>query len=334
MTMSQFAGRLVIKSHFGQLFTVAITLQVACAQPGLSQTPTGATAVDANPSAQQPATSACKESGASASSTNITSDGAKLLLKPGQALSVGTDTEDIVATDDLDLARRQAAAYPDSAEASFILAVALTRTSRVEEAIRQVQHARRLADKEGGPAYFDKMIGTYEEMLKSYPDDTRVRYGLAWAYYMKAYLVAQHARKPSAPKSGPPANGSLSSWMEAAITGKPTNNLPHIQGALERADESAAPQIKKYYEASLSNLDQVLAQKPDDIWAKVYRAFLNSEYTGDVDQAMDTWRECQKQHPENPASYFFLGEAYLKKGNLKESVNNISRAIALRALGN
>jgi hypothetical protein len=49
---------------------------------------------------------------------------------------------------------------------------------------------------------------------------------------------------------------------------------------------------------------------------------------------MKVWQKVASKHPNNPAPYFFMGEGYLKQGNLKESLNNVSRAIALRALGN
>src|SRR6516164_6256763 len=130
--------------------------------------------------------------------TNLNDPAPKLLLKPGQPVAVNMQTEDIAVTEDVNLAKEQVAAYPESPEASFILAVALTRTSRVEEALKEVRRARKLADKQGGPAYFDHMIGEYEEMLKSYPDDNRVRYGLAWAYYMKAYVLARYSKKTEA----------------------------------------------------------------------------------------------------------------------------------------
>src|SRR5580698_6460323 len=61
-----------------------------------------------------------------------------LLLKPGKPLTAGMQTEDITATYDVALARQQVAAYPASPEASFVLAVALTRTSMVEEALQEV----------------------------------------------------------------------------------------------------------------------------------------------------------------------------------------------------
>lgn len=298
-----------------------------------------------------------------------------LKWKPGQTLTTVTDTEDIVATYDLDLAKRQVGAYPDSPEATFILAVALTRTSRVEEALKEVQRARKLAESKGGPAYFDKMIASYEQMLTAYPNDNQVRYGLAWAYYMKAYLLARHSRKivkwkeaqaqlaaKAAPGAVPPATtptaqpiisndsvkqllsgkadmGSLAQLATAAqaFAGKqppPLSAIPHIPSALEKTDPADVPQIRKYYELALQKVDELIAREPNDIWATIYRAHLKAEYTGNLEEAMNTWRKVQTKNPNNPGPYFFLGEGYLKQGNLKESINHVSRAIALRALGN
>lgn len=284
----------------------------------------------------------------------------KVLLKPGQPLSLNMAAEDLVPTDNVELARQQALAYPDSAEASFILAVAMSRTSRVEDALKEVRRARRLAEASGGAVYFDKMISSYEEMLKSYPDDNRVRYGLAWAYYMKAYLLAKknpaNPNVPAVSENSPasPQAALKQNWMNNAQAGQvlgmlspqlankvasapgalPASQLPHIKGALELASPSVVPQIKQYYELALKNLDDLLARTPDDVWARVYRAHLAAEFTGNLEDSMNVWRACQKQAPQNPAPYFFLGEGYLKQGNLKECLNNISRAIALRAVGN
>lgn len=307
--------------------------------------------------------------------------------KAGQELEITTNTEDLVPTDDVELARKQVEKYPDSPEASFILAVALTRTSHVEDALKEVRRARKLAEKEGGTAYFDKMITTYEEMLKNYPNENRVKYGLAWAYYMKAYLVANYSRKVAAWKAvnGDP-NEVLKKQAAAAAAGQPLpqapvavaqntatsagnkdlkaafsgissdgkvdmakvamaltavaqgNNppadvIPKIPSIFDKTDPNDVPQIKKYFELALQKLDDLIAQKPDDVWALVYRAHLRAEYSGDLEQAMKTWAACRDKFPNNPAPYFFLGEGYLKQGNLKESINNVSRAVALRALG-
>jgi len=287
-------------------------------------------------------------------------DAAKFIFKPGQPITVNTAAEDIQPTDNVELARRQAQAYPDNPEACFILAVALTRTSQVEEALKEVRHAKSLAQAKGGADYFDKMISSYEKMLEYCPEDNRIRYDLAWAYYMKAYLVSQAARKAAANNPVAQAaaavdpnptvkakniNANLASSVLGMLSPQLGQNLPgegkvssqalpHIKGALELAPPAAAGQVKTYYEAALKNLDDILHRTPDDVWSRVYRAHLNAEYTGDLESAMTVWRQCEKKYPQNPASYFFLGEGYLKQGNLKESLNNISRAIALRALGN
>jgi hypothetical protein len=300
--------------------------------------------------------------------------------RKGMELSVGTDVQDLVPTDDPELARKQVEAYPDSPEAAFILAVALTRTSRVEEALREVRNARRLADQKGGANYFDKMILTYENLLKNYPNENRVRYGLSWAYYMKAYLLASFSRKVAkwkaanpdpakalaaatagggvAPKQG---NGSgtgtagvdaaRAALASAARGGKPldlaglmtqvgslaqgnASALPKIPGIMDGVEAQDIPQIRKYFEQALSKLDELIAQKPDDVWAIVYRAHLKAEYTGNLEEAMATWKSCSTRFPNNPAAYFFLGEGYLKLGDLKQSINNVSRAVALRGMGN
>ncbi|MCC6981388.1 MAG: tetratricopeptide repeat protein [Candidatus Melainabacteria bacterium] len=296
----------------------------------------------------------------------------KIIVKPGIPVTVTTQTEDLTPTDDPELAKRQVEAYPESPEASFIYAVALTRTSRVEEALKEVRRARRLAEKEGGPAYFDKMIASYEEMLKNYPDENRVRYGLAWAYYMKAYLVARQSKREQeyleklkqavAAKDSASAQSADSKKKDAAEGGekkapawlnawaapympkdKDGNSIklpelktgpdaPHIKGAMEHAAPSVVPQVKSYYQSAINNLDELIKRKPDDVWAIAYRAHLNLEYSGDLDSSMAVWKECAARFPNNPAAFFFLGEGYLKQGNLKECLSNISRAVALRGI--
>lgn len=342
-------------------------------------------------------------------SANVANDNSKagnspLLLKPGKPLAAGMQTEDIVATYDVPLAREQVAAYPESPEASFVLAVALTRTSMVEEALHEVRRARKLAEQQGGPAYFDHMINEYEEMLKSYPKDNRVRYGLAWAYYMKAYVLGHYAKSVATKdKSNSTLNANLTSkpnnngqgnwhdtWVKslaqppvtpgtpsadvARIAGSPGTDSPGGTGisdttattagstatvgtpvtksasdntakptvstAADTAGSAAlvglpsqyVPQVKAYYEAALRNLDQLLKQEPADIWARAYRAFLYAEYTGDLEQAMTAWKTCLTMAPANPAAYFFLGQGYLRQGNLKECFRNISKALALREM--
>jgi tetratricopeptide (TPR) repeat protein len=351
-------------------------------------------AADTAPTATQPAadktpvTVAQEQNAAAADKEDPNAP--KVMWKPGQALETTTDTEDIVATYDTDLAKRQVTAYPDSPEASFILAVALTRTSRVEEALKEVQRARKLAESKGGVGYFDKMIASYEKMLVGYPDDNQVRYGLAWAYYMKAYLLAQFSRNvakwralkpemapqlelmrqqaglPASTTSGasapatangatPPATtasaGAKQEVVRALKAGDSTSalaalasvaaqgggdlkNLPKIPSALERVEPTDIPQIKALYDKALQKIDEILQREPSDVWTIIYGAHLRAEYTGNLEQSMQIWRAMAAKYPTNPGPFFFLGEGYLKQGNLKESINNVGKAIALRALGN
>jgi tetratricopeptide (TPR) repeat protein len=295
---------------------------------------------NSNPSAgQAPASQSAAEPSADAA-TNA--DTVKLMVKPGQSISVNMATEDIVCTNDVAVATLQRDHFPDSAEASFILAVALSRTSRFEDALKEVRRARRLAEKDGGPAYFDKMIATYEKMLTYYPQDNQVRYHLAWAYYMKAYLLA-HYSHPQAGQQAKykewvqaAANQGQASAPEKAADAEPNvmNSLGHIQKTMSQASPDMVPQIKQYYELALSKLDDLLAREPSDVWARVYRAHLQAEASGDLDSAMAEWQKVKESSPGNPAPYFFLGEGYLKKGNLRECMTHVSKAVALRTIGN
>jgi tetratricopeptide (TPR) repeat protein len=370
----------------------------------------------------------------------------KMLLKKGQPIEIGGFVEDIQPTDDIELAKEQALHFPDSAEASFVLAVALTRTSRVEEALAEVRRARRLAQAEGGPAYFDKMIKSYEDMLQN-AEDPRVRYSLAWAYYMKAYLLAQDSRRamgnpqlaaaqaaaaqaaaqtaakppgaaatqtvtptspatattpatttpaattpaattpaattpaattpaaaapaavtPAAVTSSPspttPANTAVPNLLSAKAEKKkvdptmaimllqglnpdiakkmaqpesgkmPAAQLPMIPTAIQKAAPSAVPQVHQYYAEALKNLDAVLAKKPDDVWALLYRWHLYAEDTGNLGEAMKQWKEAEHRFPGNPGVQLFLAEGYVKEGNLKEAIMHASKAVFLRGTGN
>lgn len=299
---------------------------------------------------------------------------AKVMIKPGQALELTMTQEDLQPTDDVNLAREQKDKYADSPEAHFIYAVALTRTSRVEEALQEVRTARRLAMAQpgGGYNYFDKMIKSYEDVLASAPDDNRIRYGLAWAYYMKAYLLAQDSKKAqkviapaavdaNAKPSAAPAEGgagftakgekkqvdnatalgilsALNPDLAKKANAEPgktsATEMPHVPSALEKAAPFAVPEVKQYYQLAIKNLDEVIAKKPDDVWAAAYKWHLYAEYSGNLDESMKEWKALLKRFPFNPALYLFYGEGWLKKGNLKECIVNVSHAIMLRGLGN
>ena len=292
-------------------------------------------------------------------------------------LEITTETEDINITYDAALAKEQVKKYPDNPEAHFVLAVALTRSSLLEDAFKEIRIARRLAQKQGGPDYFNGMIEEYEKILLSYPEDNRIRYHLAWGYYMKAYLLAEYSRRVMAPpapvstaKKQPKKEKGLKvpvradhadngatrdwhgQWVASAMEGdkepeqatetepakkassSPLNQLTAMEQVMKKAAPSAIPQIKKYYQSALSNLDDLLAKDPQDVWARLYRAHLKAEYTGDLNAAMTVWADVSREHPTNPAAYFFLGEGYLKQGNLRECLTNVSKAVALRSIGN
>ncbi len=462
-----------------------------------ANTPTAATGTAANSATSStPSTTAVSATPATPGAPRK-----KIIFKPGMEFSIGAANEQIKVTNDAKLAREQVSNSPDSPEAHFVLAVALTRTSQVEEALKEIRTARKLSQQKGGAVYFDQMIGEYEDMLKSYPEDNQIRYHLAWAYYMKAYVLARYSKqvapKPPAVATVPPAAAGSAQTVPAkpnsaaaaatagtvatgtategappvasvaasknwqsefvaqnsvlkpeelaeddshiigtagkAATGttdksdpsdktastdqsesgdpkakkskkagkehaaknsrdkkiaenstdkgyvnlgeendapktdakktaftpptvqpanaaagggnknfwaNPLGNLPNLGPitGMEYATANAAPevipQVKAYYRRALKKLDEVIEREPDDMFANLYRAHLKAEYSGDIDSAMKVWESCRDAHPNSPAPYFFLGEGYLKKGNLGQCLTNVSKAIALRSTGN
>lgn len=288
------------------------------------------------------------------SSQTIPETGSEQEQEPARKpIEVTTEAEAINITYDVGLARDQVKAYPDDPEAHFVLAVALTRTSQVEEAWKEVNISRRLAQNVGGPEYFNKMIDEYESMLAHSPDDNKVRYHLAWAYYMKAYLLTEYSRKvyeqkTRLEKAKNDGNGESkpadwqSQWVDSGMSGvesaaesgkKASLPASGMESVIDKAEPQAVPVIKGYYQKALARLDEILAREPKDLWSTLYRAHLQAECTGDLASAMRVWKRCQEDDPGSPAPYFFLGEGYLKQGNLRESLSNVSKAVALRALG-
>ena len=240
-----------------------------------------------------------------------------------EPLQIGTETEDIFLTDDLNIAKAQALKYPDNPEAHFNLAIALSRTSLVEEAIKELKKTKKLIRKPENAGIIDKKITEYKEMLKNDANEfhlNTIRYRLAFAHYLKAYLISKDIQK--AVKAGlKPASTKTSKSLD--LLGSKTFSL-----------NDSNPEIKKNLEESIHCFNEQLKANPNDIWTKVYYGFILAEQYKDFQKAEKLWIEATKQDPNNPAPHFFLGELKIKEGNLKEGILEISEALLLRSLGN
>jgi predicted Zn-dependent protease len=130
-------------------------------------------------------------------------------------------------------------------------------------------------------------------------------------------------------------NPDIAKKMAQPESGKmPAAQLPMIPTAIQKAAPSAVPQVHQYYAEALKNLDAVLAKKPDDVWALLYRWHLYAEDTGNLGEAMKQWKEAEHRFPGNPGVQLFLAEGYVKEGNLKEAIMHASKAVFLRGTGN
>lgn len=264
---------------------------------------------------------------------------------PGKILTGEAGQDALNPTCDLMLAAQQARQFPASPEASFILAVALTKTSCVEEALSEVKRARGLARATGDPNYFNRAVSEYEQILQTSPSDNCIRYGLAWAYYMQAYLYAEQARRAAKDQVGMYGQPHTSKTtrdlfrgaeiLASAVTGaRPdAGAVPHIPGALEGVPSWAVPQLHVYYEKCLRMFGQVVASDPEDTWAAVYKVHVAEEYDGDHQSAVSSLLQLKRKHPDNPAVSFFLADAYARAGHYAEGLSNLTRAFKLREQG-
>ena len=267
--------------------------------------------------------------------------------RPGVILSGSTGQDALTPYCDLAQAAQQAQQYPTSPEAAFIYAVALTRTSQVEQALKEVRRARNLAQATGGPNYFNRAVGQYELTLQDEPNNNCIRYGLGWGYYMQAYLFASKARNKVnlekrmagiMPKKQNKTTAGLlggAAILASALTGtRPiASAIPRIPGALDDVPAWAEPQIRMYYQKCLNQLGELIKRDPKDIWAAAYRAHVEEEFDGNHDAALAKLAALKKTSPQNPAVAFFLADAYARNGNYGAGLSSFGDALKIRASG-
>lgn len=240
-----------------------------------------------------------------------------------EPILLSTEKEDISLTDDINVARAQAAKYPDNPEAHFNLAIALTRTSLVEDAIKELRRTKKLIRKPENAGVIDKKITEYNEMIKNNPNANNIRYRLAFSHYLKAYLLSKEIEKIEKQE------------QEKSSKSKKNKDLFSIDifSSKRLALIDNNPEIKKNLELSLFNFNELLKFNPSDNWAKIYYAFILAEQYGEINKARSLWNEVVKHEPNNPAPHLFLGELHIKEGRLKEGILEISQALLLRSQG-
>ncbi|OGI19489.1 MAG: hypothetical protein A3B68_04155 [Candidatus Melainabacteria bacterium RIFCSPHIGHO2_02_FULL_34_12] len=237
-----------------------------------------------------------------------------------EPLMLTTETEDISLTDDINIARAQVAKYPDNPEARFNLAIALSRTSIVEDAIKELRKTKLLLRKPENKGVIDKKINEYKIILDTQPDAHNIKYRLAFSYYLKAYLISKEIQK--------------SKINDSKSDNKKDKSSLNLLGSNHFVTNEDNKEIKENLNQSIYCFNNLLKSKPDDIWAKVYYGFILAEQYNEYKKARELWTDALRQNPNNPAPHFFLGELHLKEGDLKEGLTEISQAILLRSLGN
>lgn len=213
--------------------------------------------------------------------------------KTATPLKGGLSQEAFDLTDDVKIAEAQVTAFPDDPEAHFLLAIAYSRTPYFEKAFYAAKKAKKLIKHSpGGYANFDQKINNYQAMAAINPNDTKVLYRLAFGYFMKGYLIEKNYIKNS---PQPP---------------------------------------EQFYSLAETTLRQVIALDPKDLWARNYLGFVlvDMDETRHLDEAISLWEGALALQPDNPGANLMLGEAYLKKGNLRKAVQYGAKGLENRFL--
>jgi tetratricopeptide (TPR) repeat protein len=194
-------------------------------------------------------------------------------------------------SDDLDWAEAQVRENPEDPEAWFLLAVAYSRTPYVERALEGLEKSKKLARKHPeGFGIFDRKIAEYENMLAKKPDDALLLYRIGFGYYMRGYAV----------------------------------DHKYIRNSAQPASY--------YYDRSEDSFRHLLRVDPNDFMAMNYLGFLLAERDPEAnfDQAVGLWRDSLQISPGNPGAYMLLGQAAMKKGNLRQAVEYSTKALQAR----
>src|SRR5438105_3433792 len=86
-------------------------------------------------------------------------------------------------------------------------------------------------------------------------------------------------------------------------------------------------QSKNVSEEELSNLEQLLAENPDDIQILDWVAFANY-CSGNLDRAIELYRRCVDREPQTASFYYFLGNALYKRGAAEDAIAAWQMAIS------
>lgn len=215
----------------------------------------------------------------------------KIPARVMKPLTGGISREDLALSNDISVAEALVKLKPDDPEAHFLLAVAYSRTPYVERALEELDLSRRLAKKsKEGFAIYDRKIAEYETTLRAHPDDPLVLYRLGFGYYIRGYAVA---------------NG-------------------YMKDPKTKADD--------YYDKAENTFRQLVAVDATDTSARNYLGYLLAERNpqANYDAAVQLWKESLAIDEDNPGAYMLLGQAAMKKGDLRTAVIFSAKALKAR----
>lgn len=212
----------------------------------------------------------------------------------GSPLSGGVTQEVLGMGADITQGERRVKAFPNDAEAHFLLALAYSRTPYLERALEELDLSRRIARKSPeGFALFDRKIAEYEKRIDAKSPDPVLLYHLGFAYYVRGYAVEKGYIKDSA--------------------------------------KTVVP--NEFYDRAEKAFRQLVRLDQDDFWARNYLGYLLAERNpqSNHQEAVQLWRESLAISEDNPGAYMLLGQAAMQEGDLRQAVVYSAKALKSRS---
>lgn len=188
---------------------------------------------------------------------------------------------------------QRVAQEPNNPDAHFDLAMGLARTVKLEDGYAELKKVIAL-----DPDYADKVIAKYTPMVQANKQNVEAFFRLAFGYYFKG-LMAQQA----------------------------SDSLAVTDPAKAKAASDEAVQDKEQAKQAFKS---IIANDPKYVWGYNYLGYLLFE-DGHINKAMAQWNKADSIE-DNAVAHFMLGQAFIKQGDMKDAVPEITRAMQLRGL--
>lgn len=205
-------------------------------------------------------------------------------------ISGGVSEEAYGLTDDINAADALIQNSPDDPEAHFLAAVAYSRTPYVEKALSELEKSKKLAKKS------KEGFALFDRKIKEYEGMQQKDPDNTLVLYRLGfgYYIRGYA----------------------------------VTHHYMKDTQDPSP----YFDKAEATFKHLLTLNPNDYMSMNYLGYLLAERDPDknYDEAVGLWNRSLKLSEENPGAYMLLGQAAMKKGNLRQMVEYSTKAFQAR----